>query len=222
MYPNLPSTAHVSWKLVDGDAGDYYCAKLNLYRALQATDGYGYDVEEFEAIYADAESTVEELVEATNVLTSSFELTQEVEVPEWSDYPIFFENDLGSPWKGDTQGNGFYGTGGKFTAKVIVDEEATFSYVVGCSGFSDVERLKVFVDGKLVREFLHKEQGTGHNRFFEKLSSGKHIIEWQFDGGSSFLYLNYIGVERTPSIAVSLLGTWKFRYGSTLSCQSSE
>lgn len=68
--PNLPSTAHVSWKLVDGDAGDYYCAKLNLYRALQATDGYSYDVEKFEAVYADAESTVEELVEATNVLTS--------------------------------------------------------------------------------------------------------------------------------------------------------
>lgn len=206
--PNLPSTAHVSWKLVDGDAGDYYCAKLNLYRALQATDGYGYDVEKFEAVYADAESTVEELVEATNVLTSSFELTQEVKVPEWSDYPIFFENDLENPWE---ESNGYIsGEGGKLTAKVTVDEESTFSYVVGGQILNANERLVVLVDGVPVREFWNDEQISsdhdGH-RYFEKLSPGKHTIEWQWiaEGRGHSVRLEYIGVERTPSIAVSLL-----------------
>lgn len=206
--PNLPSTAHVSWKLVDGDAGDYYCAKLNLYRALQATDGYGYDVEKFEAVYADAESTVEELVEATNVLTSSFELTQEVKVPEWSDYPIFFENDLENPWE---ESNGYIsGEGGKLTAKVTVDEESTFSYVVGGQILNANERLVVLVDGVPVREFWNDEQiSSGHDghRYFEKLSPGKHTIEWQWiaEGRRHSVRLEYIGVERTPSIAVSLL-----------------
>ncbi|EHG98259.1 leucine-rich repeat domain-containing protein [Paraprevotella clara] len=208
VYPNLPSTAHVSWKLVDGDAGDYYCAKLNLYSALQATDGYGYDVEKFEAVYADAESTVEELVEATNVLTSSFELTQEVEVPEWSDYPIFFENDLENPWE---ESNGYIsGEGGKLTAKVTVDEESTFSYVVGGQILNANERLVVLVDGVPVREFWNDEQiSSGHDghRYFEKLSPGKHTIEWQWiaEGRGHSVRLEYIGVERTPSIAVSLL-----------------
>lgn len=207
VYPNLPSTAHVAWKLVDGDAGDYYCAKLNLYRALQATDGYGYDVEKFEAVYADAESTVEELVEATNVLTSSFELTQEVKVPEWSDYPIFFENDLENPWKGSN--TYIYGRGGTLTAKVTVDEEATFSYMIDLKGFSDGRQLKVFVDGKLTRESFSRMESTGSDRFyrfFEKLSPGKHVIEWQYasKNNSNMSFYN-IGVERTPSIAVSLL-----------------
>lgn len=207
VYPNLPSTAHVSWKLVDGDAGDYYCAKLNLYSALQATDGYGYDVEKFEAVYADAESTVEELVEATNVLTSSFELTQEVKVPEWSDYPIFFENDLENPW--EVYGTSIRGKGGKLTAKVTVDEEATFSYMIDLKGFSDGRQLKVFVDGKLTRESFSRMESTGSDRFyrfFEKLSPGKHVIEWQYasKNNSNMSFYN-IGVERTPSIAVSLL-----------------
>ena len=207
VYPNLPSTAHVAWKLVDGDAGDYYCAKLNLYSALLATDGYGYDVEKFEAVYADAESTVEELVEATNVLTSSFELTQEVEVPEWSDYPIFFENDLENPWE---ESNGYIsGKGGKLTAKVTVDEESTFSYMINLRGFSDDRQLKVFVDGKLTRESFSRMESAGsggYYRFFEKLSPGKHVIEWQYasKNKSNMSFYN-IGVERTPSIAVSLL-----------------
>lgn len=208
VYPNLPSTAHVAWKLVDGDAGDYYCAKLNLYNALQATDGYGYDVEKFEAIYADAESTVEDLVEAANVLTSSFGLTQEVKVPEWSDYPVFFENDLENPWK--AYQTSVRGGNGKLTAMVTVDEEATFSYVVDYGSVSDANRLKVFVDGKPAREFWKVEQiDYEQNRFFEKLSPGRHVIEWQWSVGDNdknhSVSLNYIGVERTPSIAVSLL-----------------
>lgn len=208
VHPNLPSTAHVAWKLVDGDAGDYYCAKLNLYNALQATDGYGYDVEKFEAIYADAESTVEELVEATNVLISSFELTQGVKVSEWSDYPIFFENDLENPW--EAYQTSVRGNNGKLTATVTVDEEATFSYVVEYGRVSDDNRLKVFVDGKPVREFWNGEQvDYVYNRFFEKLSPGRHVIEWQWSVGGNdknhSISLGYIGVERTPSIAVSLL-----------------
>lgn len=203
IYPNLPTTAHVVWKLIDGDEGDYYCARLNLYNALQATDGYGYDVEAFETIYNNTESTISELTDAANILNSSLELTQAVEVPEWSDYPIFLENNLEHPWTANGSRTGISGRG-KITAKVVVNEEATFSYVVrSSSSFSKTQRLNVFVDGKPTCEILNDKQGDS-NRFFEKLSSGRHIIEWVYNGTSS-ITLEYIGIERTPSIAVNLL-----------------
>ena len=92
--PALASSAHVAWQFIDGEDGAYYCAKLDLYNALQAMDAYDYNVDKFEAIYSDAESTIEELVEAAATLTAGLELTQQIETPEWSDYPIFFENDM--------------------------------------------------------------------------------------------------------------------------------
>ena len=100
LLPHVDLTAEGStWLLIDGEAGGYYCAKLSLYNALQASDAYSYEFGKFEEIYSDAGSTTEELANAAATLTSGLELTNAVEPPAWSDYPIFFENDLDHPWE---------------------------------------------------------------------------------------------------------------------------
>lgn len=100
LLPHVDLTAEGStWLLIDGEAGSYYCAKLSLYNALQASDAYSYEFGKFEEIYSDVGSTTEELANAAATLTSGLELTNAVEPPAWSDYPIFFENDLDHPWE---------------------------------------------------------------------------------------------------------------------------
>lgn len=198
LNPALASSAHVAWQLIDGEAGAYYCAKLDLYNALQAMDAYDYNVDKFEAIYSDAESTTEELAEAAATLTAGLEMTQQIEMPEWSDYPIFFENDMENPWRvsGDIMVSN--SRGGRLTATVVVDCDATLSYFA-----YSLNDLTVYVDGHEVRRFLSSRQGDYDNRFFEKLTPGMHVIEWQTS--SDEMVLKDVGVEQTPTISVELL-----------------
>ena len=201
LNPALASSAHVTWQLIDGEAGAYYCAKLDLYNALQAMDAYDYNVDKFEAIYSDAESTTEELAEAAATLTAGLELTQQIETPEWSDYPIFFENDMKNPWTW----NGNIQTGrnaSKLTATIAVDEDATLTYRIGGS-YNATERLTVSVDGKEAQ--LLCADGQSGYRFFIPLSSGKHVIEWERTYGRNGTSLDGVGVVRTPMITVNLL-----------------
>ena len=196
--PTLPTTAHVTWQLIDDEAGAYYCAKLDLYNALDEMDSYGYDVEKYEAIYNDSESTTEDLAEAAAILEAGLELSQSVELAEWSDYPIFFGDDMEHPWR--VNGKYIYSSerGGRLTATVVVDQDATFSYFA-----ASLTDLIVYVDGREVRRFFSSRQGDSDNRFFEKLAPGRHIIEWQTS--SDEMTIASVGVERTPTISVELL-----------------
>ena len=196
--PTLPTTAHVTWQLIDDEAGGYYCAKLDLYNALDEMDSYGYDVEKYEAIYNDSESTTEDLAEAAAILEAGLELTQSIKLAEWSDYPIFFEDDMEHPWR--VNGKYIYSSerGGRLTATVVVDQDATFSY--GAASLTD---LIVYVDGREARRFFSSRQGDYDNRFFEKLAPGRHVIEWQTS--SDEMEIISVGVERTPTISVELL-----------------
>ena len=202
LNPALASSAHVAWQLIDGEAGAYYCAKLDLYNALQAMDAYDYNVDKFEAIYSDAESTTEELAEAAATLTAGLEMTQQIEMPEWSDYPIFFENDMENP--GNVSGGriSFNNRGGKLAATVVVDNDAIFSYKVESYSYSDTKRLIVSVDGQQTHVLWNEEHGR-YQHFFEKLTPGRHVIEWETEGKD--MSLSEFGVERTPSITVNLL-----------------
>ena len=202
LNPALASSAHVAWQLIDGEAGAYYCAKLDLYNALQAMDAYDYNVDKFETIYSDAGSTTEELAEAAAALTAGFELTQSVELAEWSDYPIFFENDMEHPWEWWSSQIRSDDYACKLTATIVVDEDATLTYRIGGS-YDDTERLTVSVDGKQVQ--LLCADGQAERRFFIPLSSGKHVIVWERTYGINGTGVYGIGVERTPSITVNLL-----------------
>lgn len=203
LNPALAVSSNVTWQLIDDEAGAYYCAKLDLYNALQATDAYDYNVEKFEAVYNDAESTTEELAAAAAALTASLELTLDVEPEEWSDYPIFFENDMNNP--GEWYSNQIRIRGdGTLTATVVVDEEAVFTYRVGASfPFSETYQLTVSLDGKPVQQLY--ADGQGDHRFFISLSPGKHEITWKGTYYNSTTRISAIGVERTPSITVNLL-----------------
>lgn len=199
LLPHVDLTAEGStWLLIDGEAGGYYCAKLSLYNALQASDAYGYEFGKFEEIYSDVGSTTEELADAAATLTSGLELTNAAEPPAWSDYPIFFENDLDHPWEAYNSVNGpcFYG-GRKLTATVVIDGEATLSYQPG-----SLDNLTVTIDGKQVRRLWRSEQ-TNEAKYFEKLTPGTHVIEWETTTAKAYLY--NIGIERTPTISVDLL-----------------
>lgn len=199
LLPHVDLTAEGStWLLIDGEAGGYYCAKLSLYNALQASDAYSYEFGKFEEIYSDAGSTTEELANAAATLTSGLELTNAVEPPAWSDYPIFFENDLDHPWEAY---NSLYGPqfngGRKLTATVVIDGEATLSYQPG-----SMDNLTVTIDGKQVRRLWRSEQANSA-KYFEKLTPGTHVIAWETTTEKAYLY--NIGIERTPTISVDLL-----------------
>lgn len=199
LLPHVDLTAEGStWLLIDGEAGGYYCAKLSLYNALQASDAYGYEFGKFEEIYSDASSTTEELANAAATLTSGLELTNAVEPPAWSDYPIFFENDLDHPWKAYNNVDGPQFNGGrKLTATVVIDGEATLSYQPG-----SMDNLTVTIDGKQVRRLWRSEQAKSA-KYFEKLTPGTHVIAWETTTEKAYLY--NIGIERTPTISVDLL-----------------
>ena len=200
LLPHVDLTAEGStWLLIDGEAGSYYCAKLSLYNALQASDAYGYEFSKFEEIYSDAGSTTEELADAAATLTSGLELTNAAEPPAWSDYPIFFENDLDHPWKAYNNTNELvFCDGRKLTATVVIDGEATLSYQPG-----SMDNLTVTIDGKQVRRLWRSEQAGWENKYFEKLTPGTHVIEWETTTENAYLY--NIGIERTPTISVDLL-----------------
>ena len=199
LLPHVDLTAEGStWLLIDGEAGSYYCAKLSLYNALQASDAYSYEFGKFEEIYSDAGSTTEELANAATTLTSGLELTNAVEPPAWSDYPIFFENDLDHPWKAYNNVDGPQFNGGrKLTATVVIDGEATLSYQLG-----SMHNLTVTIDGKQVRRLWRSEQAISA-KYFEKLTPGTHVIAWETTTEKAYLY--NIGIERTPTISVDLL-----------------
>lgn len=202
LNPALASSAHVTWQLIDDEAGAYYCAKLDLYNALQAMDAYDYNVDKFETIYSDAGSTTEELAEAAAALTAGLELTQKVTLAEWSDYPILFENDMEHPWEWWSSQIRSDDYACKLTATIVVDEDATLTYRIRGS-YDDTERLTVSVDGKQVQ--LLCADGQAERRFFIPLSSGKHVIVWERTYGINGTSVYGIGVERTPSITVNLL-----------------
>ena len=199
--PNLDASASgTAWQLIDATTWEYYSSKLALYNALQATDAYSFNVDKFEEIYSDAGSTTEELADAAATLNASLEISTKVEIPEWSDYPIFFENELENPW--DVSGDGFSPRNSKkLTATVVVDEEATFTYRMMYSYYDEI--MTVSVDGEPMQRFWHEDQDNG--RYFIRLSPGKHVIEWQRSGGINGRRIHAIGVKRTPSITVNLL-----------------
>ena len=198
--PNLDASASgTAWQLIDATTWEYYSSKLALYNALHATDAYSFNVDKFEEIYSDAGSTTEDLADAAATLNASLEISTKIEIPEWSDYPIFFENELENPW--DVSGDRFSPQNSKkLTATVVVDEEATFTYRMM---YSYDEIMTVSVDGEPMQRFWHEDQNNG--RYFIRLSPGKHVIEWQRSGGINGRTVYAIGVKRTPSITVNLL-----------------
>ena len=199
--------ASIKWKLVSGDAGDLYYARLRLYNALESMDGLPYNIDKFEKIYADTESTVDELNNAASVLNNSRNVTTKYQFPTWNDYPILIEPSVDMNWNigpGTDETNIMriksYDGVSVLTATVITEQEATLCFDL--TGNSD-ENLYMKVDGKLVRSW-NSLQMDGWRRYFHELSPGMHVIEWQANSSNN-ISIRDIGIENTPMISVNLL-----------------
>lgn len=219
IVPNL-TEGNITWKFIEKDAAEYYIAKRRLYDALQTTDTYFYTVDNFEKVYKDPASTTELLKEAADNIEGGLLLSSEYVSREWSDYPIFFVNDAENKWEvSGTSGSysdhiyiSVYSPGTySLKAQVANDVDATISYMLYSGNGMAAE---VYVDGVKVREIaigMTDEQcGYRYSRYFDKLSPGKHTIEWRYirasTASSAFSGKIYdIGIEKTPYFEVNLL-----------------
>ena len=209
IYPDCTADGtNIEWKLIDGDAGDMYYARLRLYNALEAMEGLGCNIDKFEEIYADAESSVDEINNAATILDNGRNVTSKYQFPDWNDYPILLEPSIDGKWK-------LYNSGGSntmyisslatnessvLTATVVVDQDATLCFdLSGNTG----RNMYLKVDGDTVRSFDHHHMANT-KRYFQEIKSGKHVIEWCANN-SNYIYISDIGVERTPLIMVNLL-----------------
>lgn len=209
VYPDCTADGtNIEWKLIDGDAGDMYCARLRLYNALEAMEGLGCNIDKFEEIYADAESTVDEINNAAAILDNGRNVTSKYQFPDWNDYPILLEPSIDGKWNlRDSGGSNQMYIGSLttdessvLTATVVVDQDATLCFdLYGSTG----KDMYLKVDGDTVRS-LGIKQIENRKRYFQELKSGKHVIEWCANNSNSVRIYD-IGVERTPLITVNLL-----------------
>lgn len=212
VVPNL-TDGNITWKFIEKDAAEYYIAKRRLYEALLVTDTYFYTVDNFEKVYADPESSTELLKEAADNIESGLLLSSKYVPLSWSDYPIFFVNDLESNWyvSSETSLRTFFKNPEtrSLRARVKTDANATLSY----KPYSPYGMaLRVYIDGVLVRDIPQgMTDEASYFRYFEKIAAGTHEIEWVYTNHSiyndneSYAKISEIGVENTPYFEVELL-----------------
>lgn len=213
VYPCTASEGGIEWKLIDGDTGDYYCARLRLYNVLEAADAMGVNVDKFEQIYNNDESSPDALNQAAAVLSNSLEVTSNYVFPEWNDYKILLEPSEDEAWKLSSNSTTLEadvnsGDTSTLTATVVVDRDATLSYELRYGSL-----MQVKLDGIEIKSFNDKQldaSGINENHHFIELSPGKHIVQWiasrpATPTGSSHFYIYNIGVVATPLITVDLL-----------------
>lgn len=196
--------AYIEWKLIDGDAGDMYFARLNLFNALESMKDLPYNIDKFEAVYADKESTVEQINEAATILNNGRDLTSQYNFPEWNDFNILFEPSTEGNWElsyNTVIESNILETKATLSATVIINEDATL-----CFNLSQIYygKLNLKIDGKYIRSWENEQiSRKNYSRYFHELTPGKHIIEWEKLSG--YISISDIGIEKTPLITVNLL-----------------
>lgn len=202
LYPNMIDGA-IEWKLLPEDVGDRYFAKLQLYEALEQTNGYPYDLSKYEEIYADENSTNSELIAAAERLNINFEFSNRIGTPDWSDYPIFFENE--SPGKVNYKQYDLHYFEPVYSdseicvaATFTIDKECTFVYTFS----SDYHGQYFYIEVNGVKQRYRKDRKYDQRQFIE-LKPGKHVVKFYLNGSNS--RIKDVGIEITPLITVNLL-----------------
>lgn len=214
---------NIVWQLMDPDEAARFIAKRNLYRALESSNGYGYNVDKYEAIYESELSTNDALQEAADQLNKALEVSNTVPLASWSDYKILFEMDVNNPWyyrstphsSHSFEGGYFYinlinsKASQSLDATIDVDDDATLSFICGDSDNGNLGMMEVYLDGNLVQT-INRYESRYYDRFFVELTPGKHSVKWKPVGDFvpanyyTTYYIHNIGVERTPTMTVSL------------------
>lgn len=202
---NLSSTnenAGIDWLLIKKSA----ISKIALYNALQAADEVGYCVDKYEEIYANENSTAEELIAAATELNNALDLSNYVRSAWGGEYPILFQEVEPNSWERADNNllRRYYNSmssGEQQTLEAIVDvdQEVALRYNPYNSNSQCYEgdyyrsddndyywrnyyseyyvTMEVYVDDKLVRTINRQELGRDWY-FYETLPKGKHTIKW--------------------------------------------
>ncbi len=207
MYSNL-TEGNIVFQLMDADEAARYIAKRNLYRALESATGY--NVEKYDAIYENESSSNYALQEAADWLNKAVNASNTIQKPDWSDYNILFEMDPNYAWDYRSDYNYFdgkYMSNGSqsLSATIEVDDDATLVYTYDIYG-NGVGDMEVYLDDVL-QYTINQHEGYSGQRYFLKLMPGKHFVTWKYVNNTTtynYCYIRDIGVERTPTIVVSL------------------
>lgn len=201
------SDGNILWQLISADLEeevDLYAAKTYLNSVLNIAETTNYEVSDYNDIYEDAMQTASQIASAADRLNEGINISGRMHM-EWSDYPILFafhdsgwrvyDNDYDSPYIKD-------GGRATITATVNVDEDATLVY--------DARNLhnKVYLDDELVSYNNNSQSISSGNNHYVEMTPGKHVIKWVFENygaGDASGYLYNVGIEKTPTITVSLL-----------------
>ena len=200
--PNVKEE-NIVWQLFSPEEAARFIAKRNLYRALEANTDF--NIDEYEVVYENESSTNAQLQAAADKLNNAYSITGTYTTKSWSDYPILFSSP-NSDWK--SYSDYFYSPqikdGGRTTlvATVVTDEDATLVY--------DAQNLwnKVYLDDELISYNNNSNAIAAGWRNYVEMGPGKHVIKWIFenDGSNNARgYLYNVGIEKTPTITVSLL-----------------
>lgn len=206
IVPNL-TEGNIVWQLMETTVAERYFAEHKLYTALEAMNAYDYEIGIYEEVYANPESTNEELEDAAATLTNGLALTQSYTAPEWADFPFLLGEGREISGSNDISVRFQEGSSGSITGTVSVDQNSTLVYAYN-SAYNVT--LYVYINGELIRT-IQESQSALSQRYFEKLTAGTYHIEWKWvsnkenSGYSHICHIMEVGIEATPSIEVSLL-----------------
>ena len=205
IVPNL-TEGNIVWQLMETTVAERYFAEYKLYTALEAMNAYDYEIGIYEEVYANPESTNEELEDAAATLTNGLSLTLSYTAPEWADFPFLLGEGSEISGSNDISVRFQEGSSGSITGTVCVDQNSTLVYA--CPSVL-AATLYVYINGDLIRT-IQGTQSSSPQRYFEKLTAGTYHIEWKWVSNkenSSYSIsgsIKEVGVEATPSIEVSL------------------
>ncbi len=207
LYTDL-TEGNIIWQLMDAEEAARYIAQRNLYRALEAADGYVTDKWDF--VYDNDASSNYALQEAADVLYKAVYASNAIQKPDWSDYNILFDMDVVEPWYYISSSDYFQcrsiANGSRvLNATFEVDDDATLVYSYSRS--SNWGEMEVYLDDALY-QLIESEEGELDQRYFVEMGAGKHTITWKYVNyttSSSLCFISCIGIEKTPTMEVSLL-----------------
>lgn len=217
-------TENVDWLFMDATEAAHYVAELKLYNALNATDGKGYALDYYESMYANrATATTLEMTIAANGLMQGLENAQYTGIFDpLNEYKmmLYYSGDVYRPgeytrfYDNYIQLDIYDAKSASVTAVVETDQDGDLFYSPRYG--NDWVSLKVYIDDVLVRtiapQLLNMMQ-YDNDRFFDKISAGKHIVRWVFTNTRKeenrynpfdYVYIRKIGIAKTPLITVNL------------------
>lgn len=213
-------TENIDWLFIDASEAAHYAAELKLYNVLNATDSKGWWLEQYETMYANrAEATNLEMSQAAELLTQALENSKCTGVFDpLNEYDIMFYYSANGYDKSGFRNDEFYmnmyrGTSG--TLNAVVDAEQDGELFYNLTGGNSYVSAKVYIDDVLVRVISPQllNNLNNNNKFFEKISAGKHVIRWDFYNGrevdanydyGTSIFMKKIGIAKNPLITVHL------------------